>query len=230
MRGDVREWGGGELTCCEQISTINKATNPCLWERTMQAANSSRTRPSTEKDIQPQQPLTEGEFWLAFLMQLSQLLLIFHKAVIHVNKMSAHFYHPRLTTCPGKMGEQAICWLKLQYYTNVPTFISWLTSERGLADHCLPRPLPSSHNHRTRPLPDSSINRHLSVHKLLQPQRSQHWSYSCLHPVTVACGHLTVRPPPFLICTDAGASWQRFSFSFSHALGVLGSSVPRESL
>lgn len=131
------------MTCCEQISTTNKAMNPRLWERTMQAANSSRTRPSTEEDVQPQQPLMEGESWLAFLMQLSQLLLIFHKAVIHVNKMSARFYHPRLTTCLGKMGEQAICWPKLQYYTNVPTCISWLPSERRLADHCLPRPPPS---------------------------------------------------------------------------------------
>lgn len=138
-------WGSEEAGNWHVVSrfqiSIRQQTH-AFWERTMQAANSSRTRPSTE-DIQPQQPLTEGEFWLAFLMQLSQLLLIFHKAVIHVNKMSAHFYHPRLTTGLGKMGEQPICWLKLQYYTNVPTFISWLTSERRLADHCLPRPPPS---------------------------------------------------------------------------------------
>lgn len=96
--------------------------SPRLWERTVQAASSSQ-RPSTEKDIQPQKLLTEGELWLAFLMQLSQLLLIFHKAVIHVNKMSAHLYHPRLTTSLSKSGEQAICWVKLHYCINVPTFI-----------------------------------------------------------------------------------------------------------
>lgn len=187
----------------------------------MQAANSSRTRPSIEKDIQSQKPLTEGEFWLAFLMQLSQLLLIFHKAVIHVNKMSAHLYHPRPTTCLSKSGEQAICWLKLHYYINVPIFIFlthfWAQTSRSLPSSASTQ---LSHNHHTHPLPDWCINVHLSV-----PQRSQRWSYSCLHPVTAVCGHLTIQPPLFSFVQRQEPRDHLFSFPFSHALGMLGSFV-----
>lgn len=141
-------------------------------------------------------------------MQLSQLLLIFHKAVIHVNKMSAHLYHPRLTTCLRKIGEQAICWLKLHYYINVRTFIFlthfWVQTCRSLP---LSASTQLSHNHCTHPLPGWSINFYLSVHRLLQPEIT---TLELLLPAPRYCGVWSpdCRPSsPFLICTDAGASW-----------------------
>lgn len=140
--------------------------------------------------------------------------------------MSAHFYHSRPTTRLSKSGEQAICWLKLHYYINVPMFIFlthfWAQSSRSLPSSASTQ---LSHNHRTHPLPDWCINSHLSV-----PQRSQRWSYSCLHPVTVVCGHLTIQPSLFSFVQRQEPRDHLFSFPFSHALGMLGSFVSHQSL
>lgn len=131
--------------------------------------------------------------------------------------MSAHLYHPRPTTCLSKSGEQAICWLKL-HYINVPIFIFlthfWAQTSRSLPSSASTQ---LSHNHRTHPLPDWCINVHLSV-----PQRSQRWSYSCLHPVTAVCGHLTIQPPLFSFVQKQEPRDHLFSFPFSQCAGHAG--------
>lgn len=110
-----------------------------------------------------------------------------------------------------------------------PHLFSWLISERRLEDHFLslhpafPQPWHTSSAWLTYKLPSFSAQ---------APPATEITTLELLLSTPCYCGVWSPDSPtsPFLICTDAGASWQLVSFSFSHALGMLGSFVPRESL